>query len=101
MRMRWRPVEPIAPGARVYGVDYPDTQSFAYLSECTAVATECVPMATIVADICRRAGLRTDTSTQIDVSDLTTCVQRLHHRSTDVRARCARAAADVWTVGRG
>ena len=31
-------------------------------------------MAIIVADICRRAGLRTDTATQIDVSGLTTCV---------------------------
>ena len=55
----------------------------------------------IVADICRRAGLRTDTSTQIDVSDLTTCVHGLHHRPADVGARCARAAADVWPVGRG
>ena len=64
----------VAPG-RVYGVDYPETQSFAYFSECDTVDTECVPMALIVADICRRAGLRTDTSAQIDVSDLTTCVQ--------------------------
>jgi Putative phage tail protein/Protein of unknown function (DUF2793) len=65
--------EPIAPGL-VYGVDYPDTQSYAYFSECDTLDTECVPMALIVADICRRAGLRTDTSTQIDVSGLTTCV---------------------------
>ena len=60
----------------VYGdVDgYPSVQSFAYLGDCTAMESECVPMATIVADICRRAGLRTDTATQIDVSGLTTCV---------------------------
>ena len=31
-------------------------------------------MSVIVADICRRCGLRTDTSSQIDVSGLTTCV---------------------------
>ena len=65
--------EPIAPGL-VYGVDYPATQSFAYFSECETVDAVCVPMAVIVADICRRAGLRTDTSSQIDVSGLTTCV---------------------------
>ena len=66
--------EPIAAGL-TYGVDYPQVQSFAYFSECDTVDAECVPMATIVADICRRAGLRTDTSAQIDVSGLTTCVQ--------------------------
>lgn len=65
--------EPIAPGL-VYGVDYPETQSSAYFSECATLDVACVPMATIVSDLCRRAGLRTDTSTQIDVSDLTTCV---------------------------
>jgi len=65
--------KPIAPGL-VYGVDYPQTQSFAYFSECDTLDTACVPMALIVADLCRRAGLRTDTATQIDVSDLTSCV---------------------------
>ena len=62
------------PGDWVYGVDYPETQSTAYFSECDTVDTACVPMAIIAADICRRCGLRTDTSTQIDVSGLTSCV---------------------------
>jgi hypothetical protein len=67
--------EPIDPGL-VYGVDYPVVVSSAYVASCTATAVEiaCVPMSVIVADICRRAGLRTDTATQIDVSDLTSCV---------------------------
>ena len=60
----------------VYGdVDgYPSIINTAYFSECETVDAVCVPMAVIVADICRRAGLRTDTATQIDVSGLTTCV---------------------------
>ena len=58
----------------VYGVDYPHTQDFAFFSECDTVDATCVPMALIVSDLCRRAGLRTDTGTQIDVSGLTTCV---------------------------
>lgn len=65
----------LAPGL-TYGVDYPVTVSSAWVGACdqTAVVPACVPMATIVAALCARAGLRTDTATQIDVSDLTTCV---------------------------
>ena len=69
----------------VYGVDYPhvgfshatnlDANFPVWRADCTAVEVACVPMSYIVSDICRRAGLRTDTSSQIDVSDLTTCVQ--------------------------
>ena len=66
--------QPIAAGL-TYGVDYPVTQSGAFFSECETVDTACVPMSVIVADICRRAGLRIDTSSQIDVSGLTTCVE--------------------------
>ena len=76
----WPPMDP----TWVYGVDYP-TARFSHASnfsantpvwysECETIDTACVPMSIIVADLCRRAGLRTDTSSQIDVSDLTTCV---------------------------
>ncbi len=70
----------------VYGVDYPhagfshasnmDANFPVWQSECTAVEVVCVPMAVIVSDIARRAGLLIgDTSgSQVDVSDLTTCV---------------------------
>jgi hypothetical protein len=67
----------------VYGVDYPTASSshisniqsgIVWAGSCTTVTTECIPMAEIVSDICRRDGLRTDTSSQIDVSDLSTCV---------------------------
>lgn len=64
----------VIPNDWVYGVDYPTVVTSAYFSECDTLDVECVPMAVIVADICRRAGLRTDTAAQIDVSDLTTCV---------------------------
>jgi Putative phage tail protein/Protein of unknown function (DUF2793) len=66
--------EPGIESGWTYGVEYPDTTSTAYIADCTTVEVDCVPMAQIVTDICRRAGLRTDTATQIDVSDLTTCV---------------------------
>jgi hypothetical protein len=68
----------------VYGVDYPhagfshatnlDANFPVWKSECTAVETVCVPMSYIVSDIARRAGLRTMPTSQIDVTDLTTCV---------------------------
>lgn len=55
-----------------YGVDYPETQAYAYFSECeTSVAsTECIPVATVVQDLCARAGL-----TDVDVSDLSYCLE--------------------------
>lgn len=55
----------------VYGVDYPQSQSYAYVSTCetSAIDTVCVPIADIVDDICSRAGL-----TAIDTSDLGACV---------------------------
>ena len=87
-------------GGLTYGVDYPVTQSSAFFSECATVDTACVPMATIVADICRRAGLRTDTfdtDRRLGSDDLRT---GLHHRAADVGARCARAAAHVRALGR-
>ena len=59
----------------VYGEDYPETTNTAYFAECDQIDAECVPMAVIVSDIARRAGLLVDTSgSQVDVSDLTTCV---------------------------
>jgi hypothetical protein len=49
----------------VYGVDYPggpfvadSNNDYIWQLSCDAVETDCVPMAAIVADICRRAGLR-------------------------------------------
>lgn len=55
-----------------YGVDYPQTQSYAYISSCeTPIAnTECIPVATVVQDLCARAGL-----TDVDVSDLSYCLE--------------------------
>ncbi len=55
----------------VYGVDYPESQAFAYVGTCDteAIDTVCVPVADVVEDVCTRVGL-----TSIDVSDLNSCV---------------------------
>jgi hypothetical protein len=72
----------------VYGVDYPTQRSshhsnlqsgIVWQASCEGpiADAECVPMAYIVGDIARRSGLRIDAlegPSQVDVSDLTTCV---------------------------
>jgi hypothetical protein len=72
------------PEGWVYGVDYPTARAAhptnfdsnaIWQAQCSSVTTDCIPMADIVSDICARAGLRTDTATQIDTSDLSTCVE--------------------------
>jgi hypothetical protein len=58
-------------GGLTYGVDYPETQSYAYVSSCDAasVETACVSLADIIEDLCDRAGL-----TEVDVSDIDSCL---------------------------
>jgi hypothetical protein len=53
----------------VYGVDYPETQSYGYVGTFTGDRADLntIPLSTIVADICEECGL-----TSYDVSDLTT-----------------------------
>jgi hypothetical protein len=59
------------PGGWTYGNEYPQEQSFAYISECTAASVEvaCIDVADVVEDLCDRAGLTT-----VDVSDLQSCL---------------------------